>query len=387
MQSFRYVNMRILINTSNLRIGGGVQVADSIIRELHKYGEHHFTIVYPDALDGTICKLDPADNITTVRYSLPKEIMCIVTGRNRFLDNVVENNGIDVVLTIFGPSRWIPRVPHLCGFAVSHCLLNDSPYWSMLHGKNKIKQRIKIALLKVLFRRCSNLFYTENDYISKRLETAFNGVKVYTVSNTYNQCFDNVGDMDTSIKLPDFDGVTLLTISSYYLHKNLSIIRPLIRYLNERYPDFKCRFVLTIRKQDFPNLTELEESHIVFLGPIPVTQCPYLYKQADFMLMPTLLECFSASYAEAMKMDVPIITTDLGFAHSICQDAAVYYSPLNFEDLGDKLYSLAGDTARQNLLIQSGRRRLSVFDNYISRTCKLISILEKECGYSASYRR
>lgn len=42
--------MNILINASNACVGGGVQVADSICRELYKFPTHQFTVVLSDYL-------------------------------------------------------------------------------------------------------------------------------------------------------------------------------------------------------------------------------------------------------------------------------------------------------------------------------------------------
>ena len=47
---------------------------------------------------------------------------------------------------------------------------------------------------------------------------------------------------------------------------------------------------------------------LLAVGGVDIRECPSLYEQCDFMFLPTLLECFSASYAEAMKMRRPILT-------------------------------------------------------------------------------
>ncbi len=49
--------------------------------------------------------------------------------------------------------------------------------------------------------------------------------------------------------------------------------------------------------------------------------------------MPTLLECFSASYLEAMYMKKIIFTSDLPFAHTVCKDAAFYFAPHDVENI------------------------------------------------------
>ena len=65
------------------------------------------------------------------------------------------------------------------------------------------------------------------------------------------------------------------------------------------------------------------DERIEYLGKININQCPHLYVQSDAVFLPTLLECFSASYAEAMLMKKPIITSDLGFAHCAAASQAM----------------------------------------------------------------
>ena len=71
-----------------------------------------------------------------------------------------------------------------------------------------------------------------------------------------------------------------------------------------------------------------------------VENCPKLYNQADAMFLPTLLETFSASYPEAMKMERPILTSDLDFAKDICGDAALYFNPLDSYDIANKIKTI-----------------------------------------------
>jgi glycosyltransferase involved in cell wall biosynthesis len=55
------------------------------------------------------------------------------------------------------------------------------------------------------------------------------------------------------------------------------------------------------------------------------------------MLLPSVLESFSANYPEAMISGVPIITTDLPFAQEIFGRAALYFKPLNSADAAEKI--------------------------------------------------
>lgn len=375
--------MRILINTSNLKVGGGVQVADSICRELYKYTQHTFVIVVSDALKECANDIRKYPNIKVVCYTLPSSILSAISGNNVFLDTLIAKENIEAVLTVFGPSRWVPKCLHISGFARSQLVLNDSPYWQTLSWLRRIKAYSRKLVMMYLFRKSTSVFYTENSYISTKLKRLFPKSRVYTVTNNYNQVFNKPDLWDYSIKLPEFDGLTLLTISANYPHKNLSIILPTIHYLKKYYPSFKFRFVLTISSEQFLPLSNEEKEHIIFLGPVNINQCPYLYKQSDIMFLPTLLECFSASYAEAMKMNVPILTTNLEFAKSLCGNAALFYDSISAESLAQAIYTISEDKCLREKIINQGRIQLANFDSTQNRVKKLLSIIEKEFRYKS----
>ena len=100
--------MYVLINTSNLKVGGGIQVADSLIHCLFMYRQHNFVIVLSPALSYLDVIIDGFDNCTSVIYSIQQNIQGVFWGKNIFLDNVVEKYNVDVVFTVFGPSLWRP---------------------------------------------------------------------------------------------------------------------------------------------------------------------------------------------------------------------------------------------------------------------------------------
>lgn len=372
--------LRILVNASNLKKGGGLQVADSVCGCLGRFREHEFVVVVSRCLEGTAVRITGYPNVKVVRYDLPKTVGRVLTGLDKFLDGLVEEEGIDAVLTIFGPSLWRPRVLHVSGFARAQCLLLDSPYYKRMRGRDFIRAYVQQRIWLWAFRRCANVYFTENEFISERLRKVLRGKKVYTVTNYYNQVFDEEERRSREITLPPFEGTTLLTISANYPHKNLPIIVPTIRYLRERHPGFRFRFVLTVTREQFGEVDDESAGNVVFLGGVPLTECPNLYEQCDIVFSPTLLECFSAVYPEAMRMGKPIITTDLGFSHSLCGEAALYYDALSPEAFGKAIYRLACDKDLRDDLIRKGETQLKHYDNYEERARKLIGIVETEYG-------
>ena len=94
-----------LINCSNLKNGGGLQVADSICRQLHRFEDHFFFVVLSSYMEPTRKAVEGMPNVKCIVYDLKDDWRSLLLGRNGFLDSLVEENHIDAVLTVFGPSR------------------------------------------------------------------------------------------------------------------------------------------------------------------------------------------------------------------------------------------------------------------------------------------
>ena len=361
--------MNFLLNSSNLNEGGGIQVTQSLCSQLVYYPEHTFIVVLSSYIDDSY--IHYGDNVKVLKYDVKNSLRTILFGRDKYLDSVVDFYHIDAVLTVFGPSRWAPKVPHLCGFARAQLVVKDSPYIKRI-GK---KERAVLLMVSWLFKKSSRYFYTENKYISDMLPSLLKNVKVYTVSNYYNQVFDHPESWKRNHPLPVFEGTTCLTISTHYPHKNLEIIVDVVRELRIIHPSFKVRFVVSLNEKQLPLPDDVRDA-FVFVGKIDVVECPYLYEQADIMFMPTLLECFTATYPEAMRMEVPIVTTDLEFARGLCGEAACYYSAINPRAAAEAIYKVAKDKKYAQRIVDNGKKQLLTFDNYEQRAEKLIRILE-----------
>ena len=146
--------------------------------------------------------------------------------------------------------------------------------------------------------------------------------------------------------------------------------------LSEKYPKVQVRFVLTFTENEMPVPHDVRDS-FVFIGRVNVAECPSLYEQCDMMFMPSLLECFTACYPEAMRMEKPIVTTDMAFAKGLCGNAACYYSAVDSVAAAEAIYKVATNKDYARQLIENGKKQLKTFYNYSQRAEKLISILEK----------
>lgn len=368
--------MKILINCSNLKVGGGLQVAHSFLYEINHNFNHQFTVVISDKLSELINIEEFSSNFKFIKYTINPSLLKIFTGNDSFLNKIEKEFKPDRVFSIFGSTYWKPKVKHVCGFAKPGYIYKESPYFIQL---NTI-QKFKLACIEFIhmydFKNNNSLLITENEDVSNRLRKKVSQ-KVVTVTNTFNQAFEDEKKWDKTLLIDtkniDFK---LLTISANYPHKNLAIIKSVIPILKSLYPNFKFKFYLSITTEDFEiDSNDPLNENIQFIGKVNINQCPGLYSQCDFLFLPTLLECFSASYCEAMYMKLPILTSDLSFARGICGDAAIYFNPTNALDIANAIYDLATNKIKQNQLIKNGGMQLATFDTSQIRAKKNLELI------------
>lgn len=368
--------MKILINCSNLRVGGGLQVAHSFLHEIKSNIEHDFLVVLSENLQPQINKDDFGRNFQFVNYSIKPSVAKTVFGRDKKLDDLEHIFQPEVVFSVFGPTYWRPKTKHICGFAKPDYIYKDSPYFKQI----SLFQKMKLSAMEFFhmsdFKRNNDLLITENPDVTRILAQKV-PQKVVTVTNFYNQIFEDELLWDKSIQINESkETLKLLTISANYPHKNLAIIKKVIPVLKKQFPSFQFKFFLTIDRSEFGiSETDSLNQNIEFLGKVAINQCPSLYSQCDFLFLPTLLECFSASYCEAMFMQKPILTSNLSFATGICGKAAQYFNPMDENDIANTIYELATNNELQNEIKTFGIPQLKTFDSSQIRAKKYIELI------------
>ncbi len=365
---------KILFNFSNIKIGGGIQVAHSLLNIIKEDKDIDFIAVLSTNLFNEIKKNINSYNFNYIVYDIKANIINTIFSYDTFLDNLIKKHNINIVFTLFGPSYWRPKVKHICGYAKPQYIYKDSPFFKIISTKERIIISIKEFFHLLDFRKNAEVLITENPDVTCKIST-ITGKKSYTVTNYYNQIFDTENKWKR-LTLPEFEGKYLLTISANYPHKNLNIIPLVVEELLKRRIK-RYKFVVTIEKGNLKS-SKLLDDYIVYVGKININQCPSLYQQSEYMFLPTLLECFSASYAEAMRMEKIILTSNIGSAISICKDSAIYFDPLNAKDIVQKLLDIESDSEMQEYIIKKGKERLKKFDSYRQRAEKYKKIITEQ---------
>lgn len=363
----------LLINASNLYVGGGVQVAISLLEEFANYEIEYIAVVSPIILS----QLSPN---AKVKCKLIKNTPSkIFNFKGRFeLDRIVSEYRVNKVLTIFGPSYWTPKnVTHIVGFALPWLIYADKKTYSILTIKEKLKTKLLGWLQPYFYKKNADYIITETVDATKRITKllSFSNDRIFTISNTLNAIFENENSYDYSITsmLPEKkEGeFWLLSISHDYPHKNMVVIYSLLKLLPENY-----KFITTLPPSFSESLSHSDKQRVITLGRVNTNQCPPLYQKCDAMFLPTLLECFSASYLEAMHMKTTIITSDRGFSRSVCGDYAYYFDPLDYNSIKDAILTVSLlDIDKKKELLSEAYKHGSGFPSAEQRAKEYIKLL------------
>ncbi|ELB2761186.1 glycosyltransferase [Vibrio alginolyticus] len=75
------------------------------------------------------------------------------------------------------------------------------------------------------------------------------------------------------------------------------------------------------------------------VGEINLNQCPNFYKYLDALIFPSMLECFSATPIESMKMETPVFCSNYPFLSEICGNSAIYFDATSSDDIARVIHN------------------------------------------------
>ena len=362
--------MKIIINTTVLVKGGGIQVAKSILEELKNNPENQYFVFLSSFVKKELIGISFEKNFKFYTFSIsPSKILTRRNINKRFYE-LEKKIDPDLVYTVFGPSYWRPKSIHICGFADGWCYNPETIAFSNLTLAEKIKIKLLIKYKNYHIKKSTNHLVVETNIAKKNIIKFLDypSSNIHVIGNTCSDVYDKY--IPNSIKSNSYN---LFTLSAYYSSKNLEIINEVSKILKDK-SEKLFQFYLTINDDIF--MQKFGDNDRVFnLGPQPIENGPKLYDKYDALFLPTLLETFSASYPEAMKMKKPIVTSDLEFARDVCGDAAIYFDPMDPNDIAEKIIYTFNPEIQENL-IKNGQNRLNKLETSKSRKVKYLKVFK-----------
>jgi glycosyltransferase involved in cell wall biosynthesis len=163
--------------------------------------------------------------------------------------------------------------------------------------------------------------------------------------------------------------VKLLYVSLYSEHKNLNTLLRAMPLLNQggagqfllqttADPAWEGAAWTVTHREDSALARQPEVAAAVrFVGPLSREQTARLYLDSDVFVFPSLTESFGFPMAEAMSCGLPVVASDTPVNREVCGDAAVYFSPLDPEDLARQVRQVASDASLRQRLGTRGREK------------------------------
>lgn len=359
---------KVIVNATTLVVGGGIQVGISFIEQAIRNNEFKWLFLVSTGIYNNLSKEIKIDSRIICINTSPSKIISGYKSRTK-IKQIVNDFNPDLIYSIGFPSYIRFKKPELGRYTNPWEINTGKLPWHTIPGFfNRVKIRLGI-LYRTLWARRADYLETQTESaqigISKRVFYPFE--KVFVIPNSPNSIFLKNGDQIINIdEIFKRDNVAFC-IAAPYKHKNLEII-PLVANILKFKNKLSVKFVLTLPKDSNIWLNILSKANelnvnelIINIGPIKVSECVDFYNQSKIVFLPTLLEVFSATYLEAMAMKVPIITTDLDFAHDNCKQAALFYQPEDANDAANVIYRLINDKSLFFNQIKKGTEVLKTY--------------------------
>jgi glycosyltransferase involved in cell wall biosynthesis len=179
--------------------------------------------------------------------------------------------------------------------------------------------------------RCANRFQVISDYTGERLIHHY-AVPARKVFRTYLPIQDrlNIPDVFTRSGNRYF-----LYPANFWLHKNHEVL--LIAFQIYRQQADPVVWDLVLTGSDDPRRRALQElaitlgieDHVYFKGHVSAEELAHLFFSAGALVFPSLHEGFGIPTLEAMKLGVPVLTSDAGSLREVVGNAGLLIDPRN----------------------------------------------------------
>lgn len=166
-------------------------------------------------------------------------------------------------------------------------------------------------------------------------------------------------------------GLRILFVGELFPHKNVGVAIAAVGRLQARFPGARM-FVSAP-----PNRPLADAPHVVKLGFVSDEALRQAFELADVFVMPSLHETVGLPMLEAMSVGTPVLAADRRYAHDVCEDAALYFDPLDPADLARAVSQLATDPQLRATLVQRGHTLVEKraagrpYDRMIERTLEI----------------
>lgn len=366
--------MKILLNASTVKIGGGLTEVINLLTAIKELSntDVKFILVAPRGV-GYEVFTDVFDVVWVPENFLKRYRRLTLDGK--WMRQIVFNEKIDIVFTL-------GNIP--VKVDVKQVVFFDNP----LTTAENLKQLGLGFYEKIIHGLRNHLFYQRMKYVNlifaqtklqkQKLEQNIRDIPIKILENS--PTIFNREYISTDFKI-DNTKIRLLCFTRYYPHKNIETLLNVADIILKEKKNYQIIF--TIEKDQHPHAKRIIEDidngtykdTIINIGKIERNEIFGLYNQVDALLLPTMLESFSTTYADSMSLGIPILTSDLDFAREVCGDAAFYFQPKDERDIFNTIEQAFSNRLLLRQKIEKGKEKVKQFRTWNQIAMDTIEIL------------
>ena len=391
----------VLINGSNLHVGGGVAVATSYIKSLSlkKTLEFDISLLVSTKIMKNLKDLD-------TDFSVFKSVKSIdYVGIKALWSGLAkELSDYDLVFTVFGPAYTMRKpAKHIVGFAQPSIIYPDSRAFLKIPVHLRKVQRLKFKMQELFFAKADALV-VELEHVKLGLQKipAFRDKKIYVVNSAVDSVFSEP-DRWLAIDTPMGSDrrIKLGLISRNYAHKNLDLLPYIKQTLKEKHAIEADLFVTFVPEEwdtcsDFfkekgkfylPNVNHAMQSLYEYLLSMKASRITVEAKIYEII-------SYLASYLKENRLNEengqPINKTDLQALDELTHYMDEHYSfNITLQTLStiacmseSKMKKLFKSVYNMSITEYIQRKRISAAEHMLIQTDLTIAEISRIVGYS-----
>ena len=348
--------MRILINFSSLKSGGGQNVAMNFLGELFNMTFHDLQFFFFVAKDSEphkyLQRIGYKNYYVVSRKPLKRILFEIFLSKK-----ILMQNKICIIYSYFGFGFFTKKIPQVSGSADSNLYFPEINFWKGYNGFGRFKKKV-IDLYRIYGIKRVKAVIFENEILEKKSHELYNLKKTTFIKPSINLNFKSL-----VFRLPFIVKIDVpigLFLCNWQLNKNIMIIPELARILKELGCEF--HFLITAPEDgsqehlQFVKLMKINdvENMVSIVGQVVKEELASLYNQISYVFLLSKLESFSNNIIEAWHFQRSLIISDEPWSRSICKNAAFYVERDSASHIVNRLIDIMDDKTKELGVVQKG---------------------------------
>lgn len=374
--------MKLLLNFSTLKAGGGQNVALNFLNEFFtkelykKYEDCCYMVSSGSVIENFLFNHTHKDNIFSLPANPLKRLYREFFSARRF----IKRKRVDVIYTYFGYGLFPKRIPQIIGSAVSNIYFPEINFWEGYSGLTLKRRQLVDSYRLWGVKRAQGIIF-ETNLLEKRCHKLYHPQgKTITIQPSIF-CPKETVSFDFSV---NFDNIPKgLFLCGWQRNKQVMLIPQIAACLKKQSVPFL--FVLTapidespLHKQFMAKAKELNvEEYIYLSGIVAKPMLPNLYRKIDFVFLLSKLESFSNNIIEAWTYAKPLIASDEEWTHAICGNSAIYVERDNPEKIASCIIDCLKNKTTTSSAVEIGRKLLASYPTIEERTRQELNFIEE----------